>query len=496
MVSWSAQYLVLQSIIRNIFFVLALLSLAGYAQFRFDGEHTQLPQGCDEFGYLQLANQWSNQSVGTQPGFKENLVNHLENEGFDYRDYGWMIAPHAHHWHQESAQVINQYPPALSWMLSWFPKEQRQIWFPGIMAVINSIPLLIIGLFYFNKPHHQLLLVVFLGSLFFFPPTEIEFTRINSLAPTFSWLLAAGLLFRSHPWASTVMASVSLIFRSANVIFIGVFWIVNFVLQRRFDKKSFVSLFVQGALLLVGMVPTMGYQKWLLDDFFAPTYSIIDQSFSGFQQLGSHLSFYFIDEPYWVLPMPLILLAIYFFTRHSQGRYRLIALCVAWSFLMGFFLFHEVTIYYYPYAAVLFGGGVLLPYIFQKINRINRFDWLPLVYLIPIIYSLFKLEKTPNVESEYPYQQCFSSEVIWSDLRSGTVEYTTDALGFRYSWGNTNARDQIILWLAQNNHKQAFWLEDLEVSEVELKTSIEQLGLHLKTRNCELGKLLIVENDR
>lgn len=495
MVSWSAQYLVLQSIIRNTLFVIALISLAGYAQFRFDAEHTQLPQGCDEFGYLQLANQWSNHFVGTQPGFRKDLVNHLENHGFSYRDYGWIIAPHAHHWHQESAQVINQYPPALSWVLSWFSKEQRQIWFPGIMTIINIIPLLIIGLFYFNQPHNQLLLVIYLGALFFFPPTEVEFTRINSLAPTFSWLLAAGLLFRSHPWASAAMASVSLIFRSANVVFIGVFWITDFVVQKRFDRKNFIALFTQGALLLAGLVPTMGYQKWLLGDFFAPTYSIIDQSVSGFQQLGAHYSFYFIEEPYWVLPMLAIFLALYFFSRPFKHSSLLISLSIAWILLIGFFLFHEVTIYYYPYAAVLFGGGILLQYLFKKIKWVNRFGWLPLLYLIPIVLSLNKLENTPNVESEKLYQQCFSNEVIWSGLRSGTVEYTTDALGFRYSWGNTKARDKIILWLAENNHKQAFWLEDLEVDETELKASIEQLGLHLSTKNCELGKLLIVEND-
>ena len=494
MVSWASQYLVLQSVTRNILFIVALFSIVGYFQLRFDDEHTELPEGCDEFGYLQLADQLANNQVGTQPHFIKKLVEHLEVQGFEYRDYAWMIAPHAHHWHSETQQIINQYPPATSWLLSWFSKENRQLLFPGIMGIISLIPLLALGLSRFNQMHQQLLLVFSFGCLAFYPPTSIELSRINSLAPTFGFLIAAGIAFKSNRWLSALFASISLIFRSANAVFIGPLWLFIFLFERRFDRKSIGSFALQSVLLFSGLVPTIMYQKWLLNDFTASTYSVIDQSFSDIYQLGEHLRFYFVKEPYWVFPMILVL--ILFLALNKNGHKKtLLSLGAAWFVLIVFFLFHEVKIYYYPYSAVLFGGGMLLKVVSDYLKRFNSFKWAPAIYIIVPLVVLSKLEPVPTLESEDNYSSCFTNEVVWSELRSGTVEYTTHAQGFRWGWGNNKARDTIIKWLAKEGERQLIWLNDLDVDENELKENIRRLGLNSSKKECELGELIVIEHE-
>lgn len=467
--------------------------MAFYYQWRFDDFHTELPEGCDEFGYLQLANSLSDSSPPQKTtDFRAELVQHLENESFTYNDYAWLIAPHAHHWHAETEKVINQYPPFTSWYLSLFPKAHRQLFFPLIALLPSFLALAFLGLVFFRKTQEQILILMAFALFAFLPFTNIEFTRINSLAPTFGLLLAAGFCFKNHRWAATFFAFFALLFRPANAPFIGVFWLLAFLFENSFSLKSYKNFALQTAILLLSILPVFLYQNHLLGQFWSSTYSKIDTAFSGFSALPDHIAFYFLKEPIWTYSGVFLVLIYWIFSFKKDRKTWKIAL-LSYAVYLTFYLFHEVTIYYYPYAPSLFFGGLILQKISELIKK-REFHWYwQFGFLLTAVFFCSKYQPIATHENNATkYQTCFNQAVIWSEMRSGTVEYTTQSNGFRYYWGNENARKSTILWLAKHQIKQVFWVDDLAVSTNEITQELATLGLDYTVGSCPLGTTITV----
>lgn len=469
--------------------------MAFYHQWRFDDFHTELPEGCDEFGYLQLAKTFSNNTLKPAADFRVDLVRHLESEGFQYNDYAWLIAPHAHHWHAETEKVINQYPPFTSWYLSLFPKAYRQLFFPLIALLPSFFVFAFLGWVLFRKIHEQFLILMALLVFAFWPATQIELTRINSIAPTFGLLVAAGVCFKNHRWLATSFAFLALLFRPANAPFIGMFWLLSFLFEGSFTFQSVKTFAAQTVTLLLSLLPVFIYQNHLLGHFFSSTYSKIDTAFSGFSALPEHLTFYFLKEPIWTFS-GVFLLIIFTLLSFKNDRKTWKVAVLSFSVYLTFYLFHDVTIYYYPYAPALFFGGLIIHKISELIgNRKFHSQW-QIGFLLVALFFFFRYEPIAQPENQTEqYLACFTQGVVWSELRSGTVEYTTEFFGFRYYWGNEKARKSVIKWLAKHQINQVFWVSDLNDSEDKITTELATLGLDYSISQCPLGSLISVSHD-
>ncbi len=111
----SEPYRVCLKEVLGILLLIGLMLLVGFFIYqKYLGHHLRLPQGCDEFGYLNMAKAIEERELfgdhAKRPFFPE-LISHLQNKFPDEDSYRWMIAPHAYHLDPEKGKIINQYPP-------------------------------------------------------------------------------------------------------------------------------------------------------------------------------------------------------------------------------------------------------------------------------------------------------------------------------------------------------------------------------------------------
>ena len=183
----------------RVFTILILLLCTLGAYFKFNKNLQQIPIGCDEFGYLNLANAFSNNTTYDNHSYKPymtQLLGAMRSKGFAEREFTWMVTPHAYYVIPNSNQIINQYAPATSYLLSYFPLAFRKQLFAAMaMFMILLFPLLALNSGFKKQvswSHLFLLLLVFSFTLT--APLLTELTRINSVAPTVGLLLVAGTI--------------------------------------------------------------------------------------------------------------------------------------------------------------------------------------------------------------------------------------------------------------------------------------------------------------
>lgn len=92
------------------------------------------------------------------------------------------------------------------------------------------------------------------------------------------------------------------------------------------------------------------------------------------------------------------------------------------------------------------------------------------------------------------YQQTFSElDVVWGDMRSGTVEYVADTAGFRYSWGTASARLKVIRFLRAKGYQQAIHLDDDKVSRTSVLEELKTGSIPFEERRTRLGSLVLIK---
>ncbi len=461
------------------------IAISYVAQNRFYTAHNHLPTGCDEFGYLQLAETFNGQP---SPAVRDSLGAHLHALEIPYQDYAWLITPHAYHYAVAAQSAVNQYPPATSALLALFPKESRQTSFPGWIAIT-----LFLGVFLALRatkitPSIAIALAgIVATSALFLPPISIELGRINSLAPTFGLLLAAGICWKKHPYITIACIAATLPFRIANAVIIP----VAIISLTHFNtwKGALKQLTLQGAIVSIGALIILGYQFFIFGDPLHPTYSSIDQA-TTVASFWKNLNFYAVQEPYWLfvhVAVSIALVVLHQFNAVSKNT--ILAFHALASLNYVFYLFHEVAIYYYPYASAVIGAGMAI-YGLAK--------WVPVritthqgTFGILLIYAagVFSQPTRTNTVStaQQHYSACFSSNtVVWSELRSGTVQYAAGAIGMRYLWGSDQARLESVLWLQQRGLKQYIWHNEFSPEQVEnIANWLAQNNIENRTVNCE-----------
>lgn len=473
-----------------------------------------LPIACDEFGYLQLADGFGEgRALGSHTArpFDPALVSFLRNEGFDVDDYSFLVAPHAYHWDADAGMVVNQYPPATSYLLSWFPKSHRYAVFPGLCALLLVVPLLVV-MWRRGSDSNRLfhLAIVFLAALacMFVPKIGYGFEHVNSFGPTYGILIAAGFALRRHPGLALALLGTSTLFRAANVVLAAPL-LAWFVMHAKAEEgtpwnvKSAARASLRGGTLfgLGGFFGLLIYNWILLGSPLRTTYSQrdLDWTFAG---IGRNFDYYFHSQAgsMWVHAVVLGLLVVAALGDRKLMRWALVALALC-GFNYGFFLFHRVQIWCYPYATSLLALGMLLhvldahPKLELMRRQITVAAGLCLVCLLPLVRvpTLFTSERFADQVRVHD-ETLAEFDVVWAGIKSGTAEYTTHTAGFRYFWGPLETRIEVIRWLEKNGYSQAIWVDAPDFDRQTVVADLEAHDIEFVEKRTRLGPLLVIRD--
>jgi len=221
----------------------------------------------------------------------------------------------------------------------------------------------------------------------------------------------------------------------------------------------------------------LAYVFFLVGNPFTVTYSKLDQEFAVLHDVIENFQFYFINMAAWFYTHAVILLVLWFVSR-LRGKQCWFWFAVILSiFNYTFYLLHKVQIDYYPYATALVSLGLVIGVadIERLSERLRTVLFVCGIVVCVLIVGTSRIPRANPVQEHAmkirPYQTAFfDHSVVWAELRTGTVEYSTGSAGFRYNWGPDAVRKYILLWLRDRGYTQAIWVDDggmVSLSEVE-----------------------------
>lgn len=492
----------------TLYILLTLFGSLGVA-LKFSQSHEKMPIGCDEFGYLNLARSIRGEtgSMNSEKAYILPLLDTLRNSSITENEIAWMITPHAYHVVPETDKIINQYPPGTSLLLSIFPIQFRQLVFPFLSVFILCFITLLIKIRLVEKSLNlfDVAFVAFIFLMMVSAPFTTELSRINSLAPTFGLLFAAGMLLSINPLAAALLIGLSINFRIVNALMlvpILIFLPIKNILDTGNLKYNLILLIKFGVISVIATLPILIYNYIEMGNPFSITYSSNDKAYNSVAEIGNHIKYYFNLDQLW-LRIHIICIALLIFFAFS-GKMNKTQLLAAVSFPIInylFFIFHAVKVDYYPYASafILLGfiGSILSSIKFNEKHEMY-FKGLFLsctmaIFIIGSIRFFTKPHQSFEV-SKSKYASLCHYDVVWGDLYSGTTEYVCNNDGFRYGTTTPRARKIAISFLKSHNYRQAILLDDNIVPENTILEEIEQLGYkyHIAS-DPTTGKILIIE---
>ncbi|MBW2446134.1 MAG: hypothetical protein JRG83_09435 [Deltaproteobacteria bacterium] len=465
-----------------------------------------LPEGCDDFGYLNMAQAldegvWL--SDHARRPFHNDLVEHLEAQGAKLPEYAWMVAPHAYHVDSKTGRVINQYPPATSLSLTLLPLEVRSVLAPGLFALLCMLPLAL-G-FQIVGPRPPLVAAAWAiattaAVLWLDPPARLA-GGMGSYGPTLGLLVTAGWLIRSHPVAALALVSATIPFRLGNGLLLAALFLV--VLTHApwpTGWRGFALRVLRGGLaaLFGGLVVYLLYATVLLGAPWAFTYSPIDREWADLSTAWSNLASYLDPTKPWLRfhVGGLVILAGQAW-REKSARWFLAGLFLAVTNYL-FFVLHNVRIDAYPYASGMLILGLALRGLaearFPGPKAITgvaaaAVGWAAMnLGTIDLDHARVTFESERNL-----YREAFSDfDVVWGEHRTGTVEYATRGAAFRYNWGPAEVRSDTMQWLQARGLRQAVWAGDIGMP-TNVAGELESAGVSFRAnKHPILGEILIV----
>jgi hypothetical protein len=461
-----------------------------------------LPEGCDEFGYLNMAKAVSQGTLFKNHAhrpFDKDLLAYLKQSSHRFESSAHLICPPAYRLDTKRVKIINQYPPGTGILLSPLPFDSRKIAFPAIVALLLVLFLFLAfktktgEITFFNiNVIAVIAFLVFMAS--YFPQGFDNFSIVNSYAPTFGMLLAAGYLLDKRPGMSIALLGMSTIFRIANVIIFVPFLFVyvgrGLNIGGCFSKETIVRTVKAIALLLVGGLGLYFLYVWvLLGNPLSPTYSEVDQGFALFKEIPGNISYYFgFFNRWFVFHIVVIgLMVCMGIMKKMPVRWIIISTAIA-LFNYCFYFIHRVRIEYYPYASGIIIAGILLQYAEEYIQT-TKFRTMinyagVLIFCAAVVCSIvwFPRQNSHQLFDDQiqAYNDCFSMyDVVWAENRGGTVEYATGKADFRMVWGPEDTRKEILSWLHEHGYRQALWMSEFgsEAFQTIVKKELKDIPL-------------------
>lgn len=471
--------------------VLAALLVFRNAEWRFYHNLCRLPVGCDPFGYLQQA-----EAIRTGREFAEHtekpflapLARDLAASFPHQEDWIWPIAPHAYRFNPETGRLVNQYPPGTSLLLSLFPRETRALHF----TVLVCAPLLCL-LFFFRKDGGWLLatraafLLLFVSLGFVLKPFSVEYRSVNSVAPGFVLLLAAGFFLRKKPFVSLALLSAGILIRIPHA------WLLPFAALPCLFPEWFAGhrhagirevTFRGGKVLLTaffcGFLWLLLFQYRVMGSPFETTYPPYDREFVSSGGLVDNLRFYFSPASGWMWVHLAALVLSWVAFRHRERRWFwwVLALFV-WNY--AFYAIHGIHVVYYPFASAILALGLILSGTENLSRRGLQIAFALLASAFAVVSILAWRPSHENAAA--PVQAALrrwqtslaEASVVWAQGSSGTVEYATGKAGFRIAWGSRPVRVEAMKWLYAHGYAQAFLIDDLEMNDSKAEEALAEM---------------------
>lgn len=490
---------------KNIYWLIMVLLCFAFTT-NFVGYHNKVPVGCDEYGYLYLSEAMSTGKTfeeHTSRPYLPSLLSHLDSNKVNRAEYLYMVAPLAYYLRDDSSKIINMYNPGTSWLLHFIALGYRKYAFP-LLVILLFLPLL----YWVAKGNKEftctdIALAVFVLLMFLpFSVLRTEFTRVNSLAPTFGLLALAGYLLKRKPELSIFLIVLSANMRLGNVFLI---WpIFLFILYQLYKDQSPLAAIFKRVLSIgigcaIAISPYIFYVTMLLGSPLKSTYSAIDTSFAS---NAVNLSFYtqFSSQWFW---MHLVGLAMIFWL-YKKGKLKaeyLLLLLVMVVFNYLFYSFKLISMNYYTYATAF----ILIGFILHELSLVKMKEswqasvkWSVLgIYVIMFVAGLIefsKFEKPTFTQSAKTYQELKPYNIVWCDLLSGTTEYANGNSGFMFNRGTAHARKLAYQFFYKNHYSQVFLLNDLPINKDLLIAELVQTEIPYQLKQSSLGPLIVVEN--
>ena len=476
--------------------------------FHFSSCHEEMPNDCDQFGYLNLSKAFDEHKVFTAHAnrpYLDDLLDTLRKSNLDEREFSWMVTPHAYYVLPHTNKVINMYSPGTSFVLHLIPIEYRKRMFP-VLAIFFLLLFSIIALYRANNNTFgwaDIILLLFAFYITEIVPFRAEFERINSLSITFGLLLAAGILLRNKPLLSCFLIALSANFRYANlllllpiILFIPLPKVIS--VKKVFDIiKIGITYFV---VTLIAILPHLIYTYFLLGNPFKSTYAAIDTAMS--MDVLKNLNFYFNYSQPWFIFHLLLVGVIAYFAYIQKTTWRFVLSLLAFPVINYlFFIFKMVSMNYYPYGSAFILLGAIL-YILKDVNvslqQAKRIQ-IACVFISFLTFSFGIISYSSKnhqsfIEAKNEVKGLCSYDIIWGDSYPGTSEYVCTNNGFRYTWSTMNARIIAMKFLHNRKYSQAFILDEIPVDEKIIESEIQSCNLlYHKIRDPHLGNILIID---
>jgi hypothetical protein len=489
---------------RYVFIALIILATVGVTA-RFSHLHEDIPIGCDEFGYLNLASAMEEgitYSHHRDVPWLTGLLDTLRNSGITEPEITWMIAPHAYHLLTGTNQVINQYPPGTSFVLRWLPLHLRGVLFPlaTMLLIIGAIRFAAAKLWGKEINGFHIFFTAFLFLTTVSAPYLTEWTRINSLAPTFGLLMAAGMLLRSYPILSVLLIALSVNFRLANLLMILPVWFFMQVPLSKLFTSGRTWLF--GLIAFAGILPLLIYNYLLTGNPFAVTYAQPDTAFVGWDDVKNSMTYYFTTGQLWFVVH--IVVAGFVILLSLIRRIDFATMMAVLSFpLLNylFFIFHQVRVDYYPYASAM----IITGFLFAEAGKIKlkgkKQKWggwlvvaLALFLAVSGVMRYFRKDHVDYKTAAEIYSSLCVYDIVWCDLLSGTTEYVCGNNGFRFGTTTPRARKIALQYLKNQGYRQAILLDD---NLVHRNSVIKELGefnfIYTLHNNEHVGEIIEIQ---
>lgn len=499
--------------------VLMLLFYTGYFN-----RLVKLPDGCDEFGYLNIAKAISQGSLfkdHAERPFDKGLIGYLRQSPYPYESYEFLICPHAYFLNAKKFKITNTYPPGTGILLSPLPFDTRKTAFSAVCALLIVLFLIFAfkaragKLSFFNI--NMIAVITFVAFMSnYFPHGFSNYDWVNSYAPTFGMLLAAGYLLDKRPGMSIALLGTSTVFRIANVIILVPFLLIylgrGFHLGEYFSKETLLRAAKAIVFYFVGGFGLYLLYVWvLLGNPFSPTYSYANSEaaagFSLLKNIPQNIGYYFGFHDRWLLFHVFIFgcMALMGIFKKMPVKWIIIAMVIA-LFNCGFYFVHLNKIDYYLYASAMIIAGIFLNYAEEYIRNTVRFRRIinyagAGIILAAVVFSILRFPRQ-DLKQQFndqikAYNNCFSGyDVVWAELRSGTVEYATGKAAFRFEWGPQNVRKNVLSWLHTHGYRQAIWVSDLNKSfldTVNVEKELKNIPVDYAVKTCpDFGTIIEV----
>lgn len=267
-------------VIALILLLLAMLGVVWMMPFR-----TEVPAGCDDFGYMRQAELFRDKGLGgfdtqlTTPA-AERLFAVMRDGGAPVHSWYQAVAPHCHHYREATDKVILQYPPGTGALMAALPPDkQERLLRIGSIVAMAAVFAIMIG----TAPSALVASVTVAaaaGAMWAAGGNGSDSVPPASAAAALCGLLLAPSLERRNWLALFVLGLACGLggsIRVTNLFFpaaIGLVLVVSLVVRRR--PGELVALVVFAFGLLAGLLP-LGWSNFVnAGSVFASTYSPID----------------------------------------------------------------------------------------------------------------------------------------------------------------------------------------------------------------------------